>query len=135
MSRILLALMFVCILGIAGWAFAQEGAGGPGYPANGDPWNAVPQPSGMRFATYDDALANWGGYGGGGCNCKVCAHWTQYSWYATWGYDNLGGGNCGTGGCGPAGCGPSGCGPGGCGNTTGYGCRKHQHCRECNGGF
>jgi hypothetical protein len=77
MSRVCLALM-VLVLCAAGVALAQEPA--MGYPQNGDPWNYVPQPSGMQFDGTD-----W--YGGGGCPCdgtSPCVHWTQVSWYATW---------------------------------------------------
>jgi hypothetical protein len=64
---------------MAAVSYAQEPV--IGYPQNGDPWNYVPQPSGMQYAS--DAGAFYGD-GGPGCGCNRCVHWTQVSWYARW---------------------------------------------------
>jgi hypothetical protein len=114
MNKILLVLaVALVVFGVVGVSFAIE-PGGLGYPCNGDPWNMNPPPSGMRFTPA-------GGGPGMPCNapynycwaqggCAICAHWTQYSWYAQWGYGKGGyGGDCG-GNCGPGGCPDGSCG-------------------------
>jgi hypothetical protein len=104
MNRMLLAAVAILVASAASVAFGQDI--GFGYPQNGDPWNAVPQPSGLRFAAYGDSTvltSDTGGGGGGGvpyapccggsaypycwaCGGPKCVHWTQYSWYASWGH-------------------------------------------------
>lgn len=92
MNRICILALAVCVLGLACVALAQDDGGGiyP-YPQNGDPWNYVPQPSGMRFtaAGGTTGMPCCGDYNycWTGCSCARCAHWTQYSWYAPWCYN------------------------------------------------
>ncbi len=90
MNRICILAVAVCVLSLACVAFAQDVGSSGGCQGTGDPWNYVPQPSGMRFTAAG---------GGNGLPCSasynycwaaggkaVCAHWTQYSWYGPWGY-------------------------------------------------
>jgi hypothetical protein len=101
MNKILLVAMVLCTLGLVGMAFGQDQdpgsdatvteSGGYVTPSNGDPWNASPQPSGMRFSAAGGGtgMPCCGDYNycwTGDCSCARCAHWTQYSWYAPWCY-------------------------------------------------
>ncbi len=81
MSKVCTAVVLLCVLSVASVSYSQES--GLGYPQNGDPWNMVPQPSGMQFGGDGAAYA---GYGGNcvGCGQSPCVHWTQVSWYASW---------------------------------------------------
>ncbi|MGD9724068.1 MAG: hypothetical protein AB7O59_22635 [Pirellulales bacterium] len=95
MNRICLILAVVCVLGLAGAALGQDFGAAPACDCQGfgDPWNYSPQPSGLRFmpagggngvpccAPYNYCWAEGG--------CAICAHWTQYSWYASWGHGCL----------------------------------------------
>lgn len=94
MNRMFLVATMLCVLGLAGVAIAQDPLAGDVANADcncspvGDPWNYVPQPSGLRFipagggngmpccASYNYCWAEGG--------CAVCSHWTQHSWYAPW---------------------------------------------------
>ncbi len=119
MSRIsfavLLLLFFVC-LGMASMTLAQEyvqGMGGVGGPI-GDPWGAIPQPSGMRFMAAPvsvqtgsmsggDGAMGYGYRHGAPCSTcglggGMCIHWSQVTWYGRWdessGYLSGGGHGC-----------------------------------------
>ena len=101
MNRISIIAVALCVLGMAGMDMGQDDGPVGDYPAamesggyvsmcNGDPWNAVPRPSGLRFmpAGGGTGMPCCGDYNycWTGCSCARCAHWTQYSWYAPWCY-------------------------------------------------
>ena len=93
MNRMLLAAALACLLGLVNVSVAQDPLPDePGADCNcspaGDPWNYVPQPSGLRFMPAGGGngmpCAAPYGYCWAEGGCAVCAHWTQYSWYAPW---------------------------------------------------
>jgi hypothetical protein len=88
MYKLCIVALAVCLMtGLVGVTFAQD-PGCPDCQGWGDPWNAIPQPSGLRFTAagggngmpcYGDYNYCWAEDGK-----AVCAHWTQFSWYAQW---------------------------------------------------
>jgi hypothetical protein len=123
MSRISFAVLLVVVsLSMASVTLSQDAM--PGVVAGfapvggpiGDPWNRVPQPSGMRFVTpvsvqtgsvegsgYGSGYGT--GYGSGYAPCAtcgnggVCIHWSLVPWYGSWDDGHMRGG-CRRGACG-----------------------------------